>query len=161
MWPANRASTHVRESRGLRVCRAVSRAATRLSPSSDACCGLVLPEPAVLVVRLSSRSGHFPQTQLKLGSGHFAVTEAVTESWCKLCQRGCETLGRVPRQRALLLRVKVASSAAANGRTHDVDGHMARHPFSRYTLYEIAPKVSASFRTSLFLGLMWGYICDA
>ena len=46
-----------REQRAEGLSCGVQGAATRLS--SGACCGLVLPEPAVLVVRLSSRSGHF------------------------------------------------------------------------------------------------------
>ena len=45
-----------RESRAEGLSCGVQRAATRLSSGA---CGLVLPEPAVLVVRLSSRSGHF------------------------------------------------------------------------------------------------------
>jgi len=44
MWPANRASTHVRESRAEGLSCGVQRAATWLSSGA---CGLVLPEPAV------------------------------------------------------------------------------------------------------------------
>ena len=88
MWPANRASTHVRESRAEGLSCGVQRAATGLSSGA---CGLVLPEPAVgCQTQLSS--GHFSREKRapwqRALSNSFSNTEAVAERPVSCCRHG-------------------------------------------------------------------------